>query len=241
MGRRVGGYALTRWLSIENGNQQKIWCEVCGFGEDFPCMQSKLATPLNLCARKEPDGLADIGGAELRRIVDAFAAAIQGRGGGTFQIVHGLNLGAGWQRWFESVFLPAIRPAFAGSHEAIRVGRYHEIVAINAELEKFLSAGEVCRALAAGRVAWQEIAVPQRQKLDAEIFQSTSRILLPTVFAIHTALFHLPNVQALQGYLWLEAILTAGLCAPGELSDLWYQVTASCAAGIPFHATFAIS
>ncbi len=204
-------------------------------------MQSKLATPLSLHPRTMPEVLADIGGAELGRIVQAFAAAIEGRSAGTLHIMDGLNSGASWRSWFESVFQRKICPAFAPSHEAVRIGRYHEIASINGELQELLAPEEARRALVAGRFAWQETALPRRRKLVAEIGPTASELLLPTVFAIHAAIFHLPIVQSLQGYLWLEAVLAAGMHAPRDPGEFWHHVTASCASAIQFHASFEIS
>ncbi len=204
-------------------------------------MQTDPVIRLNAHAAKDETVLADLAGAELSRIVEAFVGTIAGRGAGTLQPKRDSPIDAEWQAWFENIFAPTICPAFTLAYEAASRSRYHAIPTINGELEKSLPADQAQRAGTSGHIAWREIALPQRRKWEAEMAKMEAPPLLPIVFAIHTALFHLPIVQSLQGYAWLETNLASDRFAPSDLRSAWRHVISSCAVGISHHANFGIS
>ena len=113
-----------------------------------------------------------------------------------------------WDRWSNGLFRKTIIPEFVGVYTATREMRHLEISRLDASLDADIPSPPGKRSLAAARIFLDRKAdvrhMPQWVKFEDRIAAGSSAGHLATLFAIQSALFHVPVFPALISYAWLE-------------------------------------
>ncbi len=159
----------------------------------------------DLAAPDELDGLA------LARLISRLGVDFDAPA--TFLWDERGDLAAAWQIWLGTWFGPVFAPAFAEIHRLAGEMRPDEIAARDRVLDRFLTEPLRHRSRAAGRAflggksemrakgAWSRFA--------GVVGAGESPGHAVTLFALQTALYHLPLAPALAAYAWFE--LESGL------------------------------
>lgn len=159
----------------------------------------------------EVAGPLDLGGISLARSISRLGV-VPGSPS-TFLRDESSTLSEGWNAWLGTWFAPVLAPAFASIHRLAGEMRPDEIVAGDLAIDRALPEPLRLRSLSAARPfldgkdemrahrAWSRVS--------ARIAAGESPGHLATLFALQTALYHLPLASALAAYAWFE--LESGL------------------------------
>ncbi|MBU6180597.1 MAG: hypothetical protein KGR69_13100 [Verrucomicrobia bacterium] len=132
---------------------------------------------------------------------------------GTFLCGASPSLPATWEEWLGTWFSPVLAPAFVSAHRLAGEMRPDEIVTVDLALDRALSEPLRLRSLSAaapfleGKDDMRAHRVWSR--VSGTIAAGGSPGHLVTLFALQTALYHLPLASALAAYAWFE--LESGL------------------------------
>lgn len=113
-----------------------------------------------------------------------------------------------WARWIEDWFVPHLAPAFVETFHCGSAARAGEIQAIDSLLDGALSESMRSASLEAARAFLQG---KEEMRGNREWIRFAERVEsgetpghLPVVFALQSALYHLPLTPALSSYAWFE-------------------------------------
>ncbi|MDF1862953.1 MAG: hypothetical protein P1U87_22240 [Verrucomicrobiales bacterium] len=127
---------------------------------------------------------------------------------GTFFPGKDALLAQAWKSWTESTFLPLIVPAFIEALQNGLASRVEEICGKDRELSQNLPEDMAVRSQKAAQTFLEgksEMKGNREWVRYAEAVESgTTPGNLPVVFALQSALFHLPLASALSAYAWFE-------------------------------------
>lgn len=158
-------------------------------------------------------GPLDLGGISLARTISRLGATAGSPA--TFFWDESTDLTDSWDDWGTTVFSPILAPAFVAMHRHASEMRPDEILAEDLALDRALPETLRLRSQSAARPflsgkeemrahrAWTRVAV--------RITEGAAPGHLTTLFALQTALYHLPLASALSAYVWFE--LESGLPA----------------------------
>lgn len=131
-----------------------------------------------------------------------------------------------WTAWRDTVFLPSIRPAYAGAFAAFEQGHRRELAQSDSVLDAALPPQLAEASRRAGQRLLTAHTVPNAEKLWAHYRDRVSAGEVPGHFAValavRAAAFHLPQPLALSAMLLFEA--RGGL--PDGLSAQWLEMIA---------------
>ncbi len=153
----------------------------------------------------------EIEGLALARFVSRLG--IEVRSPGTFVWDSRGDLAAAWRLWLETWFAPVLAPAFVKIHRLAEEMRPDEIAAQDRALDHALSETLRARSLASGRAFLEgksEMRANREWTRFAELVAAGGTPgHATTLFALQSALYHLPLAPALSAYAWFE--LESGL------------------------------
>lgn len=156
-------------------------------------------------------GPLDLEGVSLARAVSRLGVVASSPA--TFFWDESASLSESWNAWLETWFAPVLAPAFASLHRLAGAMRPDEIVAGDLALDRALPAPLRLRSLSAAKpfLAGKDEMRAHRvwSRVSARIAAGESPGHLATLFALQTALYHLPLASALAAYVWFE--LESGL------------------------------
>jgi len=125
-----------------------------------------------------------------------------------------------FDRWLAGSFGPILAPAVIEVHRLATAYRLNEIAAIDLRIDESLDAAAKTRSLAAAKAFLEGKDEMKANREWTRFANLVSRGSAPghtaTLFALQTALYHLPLVPALAAYAWFE--LESGL--PRAYRDL---------------------
>lgn len=164
-----------------------------------------MSDAIRSAAPGELDGLA------LARLVSRLGVEI--RTPCTFRCDGGDDFAAAWERWLETCFSPHLAPVFVGVRRLAGELRIEGIVELDRRLDGVLGAPLRASSLAAARAFLEGKAEmranPEWRRFAEAVAEGRSPGHAPVLFALQTALYHLPLASALAAYLWFE--LESGL------------------------------
>jgi hypothetical protein len=159
----------------------------------------------------EVAGPLDLGGISLARTISRLG--VVSGSPATFLPDESTGLSEAWNAWLDLWFTPVLAPALVSVHRLAGEMRPDEIVATDLAVDRALPEPLRRRSLSAARPfltgkdemrahrAWSRVSV--------RIAAGESPGHLVTLFALQTALYHLPLAPALGAYAWFE--LESGL------------------------------
>jgi hypothetical protein len=132
-----------------------------------------------------------------------------------------------WTTWRDSVFLPALHPAFVTAYSAFALGHRRELAQNDAALDTSLPAALAEASRRAGRLLLAEYTVPNAEKLWTvyrdRVLAGEAPGHFAVALAIRAAAFYLPLPLAISTLLFLEA--RGG--NPEALSAEWTEMIAA--------------
>lgn len=156
-------------------------------------------------APDELDGLA------LARLVSRLGVEIHASC--TFVYHEGDDLPKAWDRWLRDCFSPLLAPAFAEIHRLAGEMRIERIVELDRKLDQSLDRIPRTNSLVAARAFLEGKSEMRANREWSRFAQSVADGKAPghapVLFALQTALYHLPLASALAAYVWFE--LESGL------------------------------
>lgn len=178
--------------------------------------------------RREPPPLyaADAGDARELWRADAIArmGAADARAPGTFlPSGPGPAVAAGWERWLGDPLEAWLGRAFVDLHRAAGRMDAEGLVAIDRTIDRRLDPEARARSREAAR-PWLEGRTEVRRQPLWDKYQRARASAgapghLPTVFALQSALFHLPLLPALTAYVIFEGVNGRAAVEPGKRRD----------------------
>lgn len=146
------------------------------------------------------------------------------------------SLSRAFDLWLAGSFVPILAPALIEVHRLATAYRLDEIAAIDRRIDASLDAAAKTRSLAAAKAFLEG---KDEMKANREwtrfaglVAQGTTPGHTATLFALQTALYHLPLVPALAAYAWFE--LESGLPRPyRDLAGTREEVLRTFAATLP--------
>jgi len=154
------------------------------------------------------------------------------------------SLSTEWTRWLSDWFSPVLAPAFAKVHRLAGEVRPTEIASIDRELDRSLGERERRSSLEAATAFLDGKSSMRGHREWARFAERVAAGDTPghaaTLFALQTALYHLPLASALAAYAWFE--LESGLPRDGyrERPGSADETLAAFSAAIP-HVQVAIA
>lgn len=131
----------------------------------------------------------------------------------TFFWDESFSLSDSWSLWLGTRFAPVLAPAFVATHRLAGEMRPDEIVTGDLAVDRALPEPLRLRSLSAAKpflTGKDEMRAHRAwSRVSARIASGESPGHLVTVFALQTALYHLPLASALAAYAWFE--LESGL------------------------------
>ncbi len=153
----------------------------------------------------------EIEGLALARFVSRLG--IEVRSPGTFVWDSRGDLAAAWRLWLETWFAPVLAPAFVEIHRLAGEMRPDEIAGQDRVLDRALSETLRTRSLAAGLAFLEGKSEMRANRKWTRFSELVAAGGTPghatTLFALQSALYHLPLAPALSAYAWFE--LESGL------------------------------
>ncbi len=153
-----------------------------------------------LAAPDELDGLA------LSRFISRLGVELSGPC--TFVWESSRTLKEAWAHWLAGIFRPLLAPALVSVHALASAMRPAEVVAVDRRVDAGLASESRHRSLAAGR-AFLEGKTAMRAHREWSGFadrvaadESPGHVAV--LFALQSALYHLPLASTLAAYAWLE-------------------------------------
>jgi len=167
---------------------------------------------------------------EVGRAIGISVMGVGGGGGGIFSPDNGKSQGSDgsedfkkqWLKWLRETFRDQLSEVFVKVYLTSMEMRIKNIVKLDNELDQLLSVIDSDRSREAGR--WflegkSELQrAPQWQKYARSVEQGDCPGHLVTVFALQSALYHLPLLPALISYVYFE--WRAGMLAFGKKQGL---------------------
>lgn len=146
------------------------------------------------------------------------------------------SLGLCFDRWIERSFAPLLAPSLISVHRLATAYRLDEIAAIDHRVDRLLEPPARTRSLAAATAFLEgkdEMKANRQWSRFADLVaQGATPGHTPTLFALQTALYHLPLVPMLAAYSWFE--LESGLPRPyRDLAGTREEVLRLFAASLP--------
>ena len=131
------------------------------------------------------------------------------------------TFGADWEKWFDEIFQPLLRPALFSLQAAAATQDLTRLLAEDAALGTALPTGALDDSLASGRNLLFAYTPPQGAKLLERFREAAAGDpatgQLASVFAVRGQIFHLPMIQVAGALLLAECVLGAdavGLTLP---------------------------
>jgi hypothetical protein len=153
----------------------------------------------------------DLGGLSLARYVSRLG--VDSSQPCTFLLGEGETLGLAWKSWLATWFRPVLAPAFVAVHGHASASRPLEIVPHDLALDRALDEPTRRRSLAVGRSFLEGKAMMRAHREWSGFAERVAAGEAPghaaTLFALQSALYHLPLANALAAYAWFE--LESGL------------------------------
>lgn len=153
----------------------------------------------------------DLDGLALARLVSRLGVELHGPC--TFVCGEGDDLPKAWHRWLRGGFSPLLAPAFAEIHRLAGEMRIEEIAELDRALDQSLDGLARTNSLAAARSFLEgksEMRANREWSRFAQLVaEGKAPGHAPVLFALQTALYHLPLASALAAYVWFE--LESGL------------------------------
>jgi urease accessory protein UreF len=159
----------------------------------------------------EVAGPLDLGGISLARTISRLG--VVSGAPGTFLWDESTGLSEAWNAWLNVWFTPVLAPALVSVHHLASEMRPDEIVATDLAIDRALPESLRRRSLTAAKpflTGKEEMRAHRAwSRVSARIAAGESPGHLVTLFALQTALYHLPLAPALGAYAWFE--LESGL------------------------------
>ncbi len=123
-----------------------------------------------------------------------------------------------WSGWLQATFAPLLAPSFVAVHRLAEGLRPIEIMAVDRKIDESLQGDARLRSLACGRSFLDGKSEMQANREWSRFAERVAEGQSPghavTLFALQTALYHLPLSPALAAYAWFE--LESGLPRDGS-------------------------
>jgi urease accessory protein UreF len=159
----------------------------------------------------EVAGPLDLGGISLARTISRLG--VVSGAPGTFLWDESTGLSEAWNAWLDAWFTPVLAPALVSVHHFASEMRPDEIVATDLAVDRALPEPLRRRSLSAAKpflTGKDEMRAHRAwSRVSARVAAGESPGHLVTLFALQTALYHLPLAPALGAYAWFE--LESGL------------------------------
>lgn len=153
-----------------------------------------------------PASPGELDGLSLARLISRLGVVPSSPG--TFLPGAPASLATAWREWVDSLLLPLLASPFAAAHRLAGGIRPTEIALIDRDLDGRLPLPLRTRSLSAAKAFFEGkngmSGHREWSRYAAMVEQGGSPGHLPVVFAVQTALYHLPLATSLAAYAWFE-------------------------------------